>query len=332
MLATAMDVLPRGDGWAYEFKWDGVRAICYWDGRNLRLRSRNNLDMTVQYPELQALGPALGRDHRAILDGEVIALDEMERPSFPRLQKRMKVTHGPTARLLMRENPVWLMLFDILWLDGRSLMGEPLSKRREILEELTLDGPSWHVSPMHRGNGAKLLEVARANQLEGIVAKRIDSPYEPGVRSWNWRKIKIVLRQEFVIGGWTLEKSAGAGDSTVGAMQVGYYDCDGKLRFAGAVGSGFTHATLDDLAKRLSRISAPSSPFAERLPKSNVRWVKPQLIAEVEFRRWPEGGMLQQAAFKGLRFDKNPRDVVKEYRACIPEPPRKTARRGGARR
>jgi bifunctional non-homologous end joining protein LigD len=140
--------------------------------------------------------------------------------------------------------------------------------------------------------------------------------------------VKIVLRQEFVIGGWTVER--GGEGSAVGALQVGYYDCDGRLRYAGAVGSGFTRATLDDLGRRLAVVRADGSPFADRLPKRDVRWVVPELIAEIEFRRWPEGGMLQQAAFKGLRFDKDPRDVVKEYRACTPEPKGST-RRGGAR-
>src|SRR4051812_35673406 len=179
MLAVSSD-LPAEDGkWAYEFKWDGVRAICYWDGRSLRLRSRNNLDMTVQYPELQALGPALG-DTPCVLDGEVVALDELDRPSFPRLQKRMKVTHAPTALALSKDNPVWLMLFDVVWVDGRFVTGLPLTQRREILEELTVEGSNWQISPMHRGNGAAMLEAARATELEGIVAKRVDSLYEPG--------------------------------------------------------------------------------------------------------------------------------------------------------
>jgi bifunctional non-homologous end joining protein LigD len=229
--------------------------------------------------------------------------------------------------MLSKDNPVWLMLFDVLWHDGHSVMRLPLAQRRTLLEELTLEGPNWQVSPLHRGNGPELLEAARSNELEGIVAKRLDSVYEPGVRSPNWRKVKIVLRQEFVIGGWTLERGrAGTG---VGALQVGYYDCDGKLRFAGAVGSGFTHATLADLARRLARVKSDASPFAERIPKRDVRWVKPELIAEVEFRRWPTEGQLQQAAFKGLRFDKDPKDVVREYRACIPG--RDGKRKGGAR-
>jgi bifunctional non-homologous end joining protein LigD len=251
------------------------------------------------------------------LDGEVVALDELDRPSFGRLQKRMKVTHAPSALALSRDNPVWLMLFDLLWHDGRSVVGETLLDRRAMLEALTVEGPNWQISPMHRGNGAAMLEAARATELEGIVAKRVDSIYEPGVRSGNWRKVKIVLRQEFVIGGWTMERNTDAGP--VGALQVGYYDCDGKLRYAGGVGTGFTHSILADLGKRLAQKRSTTSPFADRVPRRGVYWVKPELIAEIEFRRWPQGGMLQQAAFKGLRFDKNPRDVVREYRACIPE-------------
>jgi bifunctional non-homologous end joining protein LigD len=317
MLATSSE-LPADDGqWAYEFKWDGVRAICYWDGRQLRLRSRNNLDMTVQYPELQALGRAIG-NRPCVLDGEVVALDQLDRPSFPRLQQRMKVTHAPTALALSKSNPVWLLLFDVLWADGELVIRRPLSERRTILEELAVEGPNWQISRMYRGDGEQLLEAARANELEGIVCKRIDSIYEPGIRSSNWRKVKIILRQEFVIGGWTLER--GRTGTGVGALQVGYYDCDGKFRYAGGVGSGFTHATLADLAKRLGRLKSSASPFADRLPKRDVNWVKPELVAEVEFRRWPEGQMLQQAAYKGLRFDKNPREVIREYRAFVPEP------------
>src|SRR5688500_7564619 len=165
MLAVASD-LPADDGKsAYEYKWDGVRALCYWDGRSLRLRSRNNLDMTVQYPELQALGPALGADRPAILDGEVVALDDLDRPSFPSLQKRMKVTHAPTALRLSREVPVYLMLFDVLWADGRSVMRLPLLERRGLLEELTVEGPNWQVSPLYRANGAELLESCRAVEM-----------------------------------------------------------------------------------------------------------------------------------------------------------------------
>src|SRR5687768_8997137 len=180
MLAVGSDLPPDDGRWAYEYKWDGVRALCYWDGRSLRLRSRNNLDMTVQYPELQALGPAIGEGRTAILDGEVVALDDLDRPSFPNLQKRMKVTHAPTALRLSSEVPVYLMLFDLLYLDGRSVTGRPLLERRTLLEELTVEGPNWQVSPMYRANGAELLEAARCVEMEGIVAKRVDSTYEPG--------------------------------------------------------------------------------------------------------------------------------------------------------
>jgi bifunctional non-homologous end joining protein LigD len=268
----------------------------------------------VQYPELQALGRALGPGRRVVLDGEVVALDDLDRPSFPRLQKRMKVTDPATARRLTGEIPVYYFLFDLLHLDGRSTMHLPLVERRALLEELTLQGPNWQVSPLHANQGRTMLEAARTNMLEGIVAKRLDSPYVPGARTGDWQKIKLVLRQEFVIGGWTNEKNL---DGGLGALQLGYYDAERKLRFAGPVGSGFSNATTRSLLKQLAALETDRTPFADKLPRRDVRWTKPSMVVEVEFRRWPEGGMLQQAAFKGVRVDKDPRAVVKEVFGCM---------------
>jgi bifunctional non-homologous end joining protein LigD len=315
MLALGAEAIPAdGANYGFEYKWDGVRAIAYWDGRTLTFSSRNRLDMTAQYPELQALGAALGPGRRVVLDGEVVALDDLDRPSFPRLQKRMKVRDPATARRLSREIPAYFFVFDLLHLDGRSTTRLPLTDRRALLEELTLQGPNWQVSPSHVDQGATMLEAARANMLEGIVAKRLDSVYAPGARTSDWLKIKLVLRQEFVIGGWTNEKGM---DGGLGALQLGYYDAAGKLRYAGSVGSGFTHATVRSLLKLLSDRVVAKSPFADKLPRRDVHWAQPTLVAEVEFRRWPEGGMLQQAAYKGLRFDKDPRAVVKETFGCM---------------
>ena len=175
MLAVSSDLPAEDGGWGYEIKWDGVRAICYWDGKSLRLRSRNNLDMTAQYPELQALGRALG-DRPAVLDGEVVALDELDRPSFTHLQKRMKVTHAATALHLSQATPVWLMIFDLLYVDGKSVMDKPLLERRELLEELTVEGPSWQVSPLHRGNGAA---HARSSAIDGAGRHRRQASRQP---------------------------------------------------------------------------------------------------------------------------------------------------------
>src|SRR4051812_3242927 len=176
MLAVLSTLPPSRDmaKYAFEYKWDGVRALGYLDGTGssprLHLESRNLLDITHKYPELHALAKAVGK-HRAIFDGEIIALDDLGRPSFPRLQQRMGVVNPPAS--LMAQVPVYYALFDLLWLDGRSLMDEPWERRREILEGLTVAGPNWHVSPAHVGEGATMHAAAEENQLEGIVAKRL---------------------------------------------------------------------------------------------------------------------------------------------------------------
>src|SRR5688572_781270 len=262
MLATSSDLPCDGGDYSFEYKWDGVRAICFWGGRRLRLSSRNRLDMTVQYPELQALGPALG-SRTAVLDGEVVALDDLDRPSFPLLQKRMKVTEPATAQRLSRQVPVTLFIFDVLYLDGRSTTDLPLERRRDLLEDLTYRGPSWQVSPAHVNRGVQMLEAARANQLEGIVAKRLGSVYQPGRRSTDWLKVKTVLGQEFVIGGWLPEKESGEG---LGSLQIGYYDALGELRFAGGVGSGFSNDTVRTLLPLLEKHRTDRSPFADPVP------------------------------------------------------------------
>lgn len=315
MLAISSENLPVDQKhWAFEHKWDGVRALCFWDGSRLRLQSRNQLDITSNYPDLHILAESLGRE-RVILDGEIIAPDPVTSlPDFPRLTRRMHVAH-PTEALLQRV-PICYMLFDVLYRSGRSTMRLPYTHRREILEELTLRGPAWMVSPSQVGEGETLLEAARKTRMEGVVAKRLDSIYEPGHRSPAWKKIKVIFGQEFVIGGWIPE--AGERQGRVGSLLLGYFDCAGPgrkaaFRYAGSVGTGYTDSTHAELAPMLRRLERPDSPFADPLPrKTGVRFVEPKLIAEAQYRRWPAGGSLQQASFKGLRTDKKPREVVKE--------------------
>lgn len=293
----------------FEWKWDGVRALAFWDGKKLRLDSRNLLDFTNSYPELQPLGKALGVKS-AIFDGEIVALDEHGRPSFARLQRRMHVNDAGAIAQLMRDTPIWYVIFDLLYLDGRSTMDQPCQRRRELLEELTLEGPYWQVTPAHVGEGKAMLEAARVNALEGLVAKRLDAPYEPGRRSPAWRKIKIVQRQELVVGGWIPEKSGVSG--RVGAMLVGYYDCDGKLRYAGRVGTGLRAADHARLIRAFKSHQRRSSPFADPVPRAETQFLEPSTIIEVDYRRWPAGGMIQHASYKGIREDKDARDVVRE--------------------
>jgi len=325
MLAVLSGELPADlDTWGFEYKWDGVRALCYWDGRTLRLESRNRLDITHRYPELHLLGDALG-SRPAVLDGEIVAMDESDRPSFPLLQRRMHVNDPAAIRRLSQDMPVRYLVFDLLYLDGRSTMNQTYLHRRDLLEQLTLVGPTWQVPPAHVGEGEAMLEAARQNALEGIVAKQIDSTYEPGRRSPAWLKIKVVSRQEFVIGGWVPE--GGTNTARIGSLLLGYYEpapgargSGGKkvLRFVGGVGTGFDHRWHAVLSAMLKPLSRQTSPFADPVPKPGKIFVEPILVAEIEYRRWPEGGMLHQGAFKGIRTDKDARQVVREDRACTP--------------
>src|SRR3954470_9421272 len=239
MLAR-LSKLPREDGgWGYEIKWDGVRAIAYVASGALRLESRNLNDVTARYPEVWGFADALD-GHDAVLDGEVVAFDEHGRPSFERLQGRMHLASGVEAR--SRLVPVVYMAFDLLWVDGEDLMRLPYTDRRARLEALELDGPAWRTPGYSTGNGAELLATSAKQGLEGIVCKRLDSPYEPGRRGGTWLKVKNTRRQELVIGGWSAGEGRRAGH--LGALHMGFYE-DGDLRYGGKVGTGFTGKELD---------------------------------------------------------------------------------------
>jgi len=316
MLALlAAEVPPDQDQYSFEFKWDGIRAITYWDGRHLRIESRNQNDITRRYPELQDLADALG-SRKAVLDGEIVALDENDQPSFPLLTRRMHVEGAAAIERLVHEVPVYYVIFDLLWLDGRSVMNRSLKERREMLEELTLMGPNWRVSPAMIGEGTAMFETARKHRLEGIVAKKLDSTYQPGKRSPHWRKIKTVFGQEFVVGGWTPEEGS---TRRIGSLLVGYYEAGDpkKFRYAGSVGTGYKAADHVSLSKQLAELATDSSPFADKLPKRGVNFVKPQLVVEIEYRRWPATGSLQQASYKGVRTDKRASQVVREDPRCM---------------
>lgn len=307
MLATLSTLPTDSQNWAFEYKWDGVRAITYWDGSALRMESRNLIEMTRRYPDLAGLGKALGKKPM-VIDGEIIALDKRGRPSFPLLSRRFHVEDPPAS--LVREIPVYYVVFDILYADGKWLGNEGLTERRTRLEATGLADEHWQITASHVGEGAAMLKAATEHAMEGVVAKRLDSIYEPGRRSPAWRKIKVIQRQELVIGGWLPEKGNPA-SGRIGALLMGYHDGGKKLRFAGAVGSGFNAAEHERLNRALRQIAREGSPFAEKTPKG-ATFVEPKLVAEIEYRRWPEGGMIQQAAYKGLRMDKDANSVVKE--------------------
>ena len=310
MLATLGKLPADDERWAYEIKWDGVRAIAYSRPGVLQLHSRNLKDITAQYPELARLNRALS-SHEAVLDGEIVAFDEHGRPSFATLQKRMHVASSTQVKRLAKSTPVTYMIFDLLWLDGHSLMELAYTERRERLAALGLSGERWQTPEHVVGQGAAILKASGEQQLEGIVAKRLDSTYQPGRRSPSWIKIKNIGRQEVVIGGWM--PGQGRRSQHIGALLVGVYEPGGPLRYVGRVGTGFTESELERLGQLLAPLRRERSPFGEgeKPPRAAV-FVEPALVAEVEFREWTAGGSLRAPAYKGLREDKAPHEVVRE--------------------
>src|SRR5436190_16600938 len=222
MKATLVDRLPGDERkWAYELKWDGVRAIAFCEAGHLRLESRSLREITAHYPELRALAVELGA-REAVLDGEVVAFDEECRPSFERLQSRMNLASEAAVRRRMADRPVTYLAFDLIYLDGRPLMDLPYTERRERLEALELDGPHWQTPSNHRGEGSALLRLTKERGLEGLVAKRRDSRYVPGRRTGACLKVKNIRSQEHVIGGWL--PAQGRRDGTLGAILAGHHD------------------------------------------------------------------------------------------------------------
>jgi bifunctional non-homologous end joining protein LigD len=316
MLARAGAPPPDDGRWAYEIKWDGVRAIAYSEPGELRLESRNLNDITDRYPELARLNRALS-SHRAVLDGEIVAFDDSGRPSFEALQRRMHVASKAQAKRLAGATPVTYVIFDLLWLDGHALMDLPYLERRERLEALGLSGASWQTPAHVVGQGQALLSASAEQGLEGIVAKRIDSTYQPGLRSSSWVKIKTVRRQEFVIGGWLAGK--GRRTERIGALLLGVYERDGALRYVGRVGSGLSDGELERLSRLLMPLRQATSPFSTGTapPKAAV-FCEPRLVAEVAFSEWTAGGNLRHPTYKGLRDDKPAELVVREQDGDAP--------------
>ena len=309
MLATA-GAPPSGPGWAFEFKWDGVRAIAAVAGDQLRLFSRNGNDITGGYPELTVLGELVG-GRPVLLDGEIVTLGQAGRPEFGLLQQRMHV-RSPSPELVARV-PISYYVFDLLDLDGHRLLKRSYQQRRELLAALDLNNgsPLVREPPNYPDvTGRALLEVARQHGLEGVVGKRSGSRYEPGRRSPAWIKTALFHTQEVLVGGWTPGQGRRAG--TLGALLLGAHDEQGRLRYLGDVGTGFTEAMLADLLTRLTALEQPDSPFDEPVPREHARrarWVRAELVGEVEYRSVTLDRRLRHTAWRGLRTDKDPDDV-----------------------
>ncbi len=312
MLATPADALPADDeDWAYEYKWDGVRAVVYVDGGRIRALSRSDRDVTASYPELRGLGEALG-SLQTVLDGEIVALDKAGRPSFEALQPRMNAAQPNRIRRLAESVPVTYMIFDLMHLDGHSALEIPYHDRRRLLEGLELTGAHWATAPSQAGGGAAVQEAARKGGLEGIVAKRLDSPYRPGRRDPSWAKVKNFRTQSVVIGGW----AAGQGhlEGELGALLLGIPE-SGRLTYVGRVGTGFSEADRVSLVARLNSLVRRTTPFSGSVPRSEaagVTWVEPQLVGEVRYSEWTKTRRLRQPSWRGLRPDQRAEEVVRE--------------------
>ncbi len=318
MLAVANAPIDPDEHWSVEMKWDGVRCIARIADGRVTLTSRNDLDLTPAYPELQELA---GRVHAdgAVLDGEIVALDARGRPSFSRLQQRMGLTRKQDVEPAMRQQPVRLLLFDVLEVDGRATARAPYRDRRDLLERLVDGGGTVDVPPVvATATGDALgpaVDEAMATSarlgLEGVVVKRSGGAYRLGARSKDWVKRKHERQQEVVVGGW--RPGNGRREGGVGSLLVGVNE-DGALRYVGRVGTGFSDADLDAIGARLASHGRRTSPFADvpRADASDAHWVTPSLVAEVRFAEWTDDGRLRQASWRGWRPDKRPDEVVRE--------------------
>jgi len=283
------------EGWLFEVKWDGYRAVAEVDGRSVRLYSRRGLSLAERFPSVVAALRDFG--HQVVLDGEVVALDDEGRAQFQLLQN-----YAEGAGHLV------YYVFDLLFLDGCDLRDRPLRERKELLRQVLPGRPGLRYSDHLQRQGIAFFNAVRQLEVEGIIAKDGASAYVEG-RSFAWRKIKHRRRQEAVIGGFTAPRG---GRSGFGALLLGVYQ-EGRLIYVGHVGSGFSDKALSALHRTLLALATPASPFAARPPSAMpVAWVRPELVCEVEFAEWTGDGLMRHPVFLGLRDDKSPQEVTRE--------------------
>ncbi|WP_213814076.1 ATP-dependent DNA ligase [Glaciihabitans sp. dw_435] len=322
-LGTADDVTARGEddhdpdeGWSFEMKWDGIRAIATVENGHVQLVSRNGIDMTASYPELAALAETVDGD--AVLDGEIVALDRRGRPDFGRLQTRMKLTKKADVERAEEETPVHYFVFDVLAATAtgtsggaKSLTSQDYDTRRDVLNRIVTSRGAIQVPPAFDGDLDAAIASSKQLGLEGVMAKRRDSHYLPGKRSAAWLKVKHHRTQEVVVAGWRPGKGRRAGG--VGSLLLGIPDTDG-LRYVGRVGTGFSDRELDDLQRKFASLERKTSPMVDvpAADASDARWIRPSLVGEVEFAEWTATDRLRQPSWRGWRPDKAPDDVVRE--------------------
>jgi bifunctional non-homologous end joining protein LigD len=304
MLASRGTSVPTGPEWIHEVKWDGMRVLAQVRDGSLVLRSRNENDVTVSFPELRGLA---GLAHDVVLDGEVVALADGI-PTFGALADRMHVRNARKAEQLSQTNPVTLLVFDILNLDGEDLTGSTLRERRAVLESLELVGPSWHV-PATYDDGKMLLAATAQQGLEGMVSKKLSSRYHPGSRTTSWLKFPHRPTRSYVVGGWRHETDS---TSRLGAVLVGEPGPNG-LTYRGRVGSGIAGKEGERLRTLLDPLFAHESPFSDEVPPIDALgtiWVRPEVVVDVASLGLTGGNRLRQPSYLGVRTDLTPDELV----------------------
>lgn len=312
MMATP-GPMPTGPAWSYELKWDGIRVIADVTAEGCRLWSRNSRDISGGYPELIGLAAASGLRLPAVLDGEIVTLDERGAPSFGLLQRRMHVRDPRQLKTLVIEVPVSVRLFDVVRFGGRSLLEAPYDDRRGLLESLDLDDPFWEIPPAY-ADGEEALELSVARGLEGVVAKRRQSRYLPGRRTADWVKVKPVRTRDVILCGWHPGEGNRAG--RIGSLYCGAHtEPGGELVLIGKVGSGLDFAMLELLSGELAALEVPEPPFdVSSVPPADRRaahWLDPLLVAEVAYSGWAADGRLRHPVWRGLRLDIDPESVLR---------------------
>ncbi|MDQ6705919.1 MAG: non-homologous end-joining DNA ligase, partial [Acidobacteriota bacterium] len=315
MSATLVNTSPKGNDWVFEIKWDGIRAICFIDNGELRIQSRSGNRCERQYPELTVL-PNRVSATQAILDAEIAVLDERGISSFALIQPRITNQDANAVAQMARKHPVTLFAFDLLYLDGYDLRKVPLLERKRLLETILKTDTPIRLSDHFATDGEQMLEAARQQGLEGLIAKCTTSVYESR-RSRNWLKLKLVLQQEFVICGYTVGEREYFGSLVLGLYEKG----KGKLVWAGNVGTGFDNKMLAAVHQRLDRLTVGKSPIlnAPKIP-GGVVWVRPEVVCEVKFLNWTRDGRLRAPVFLGLRLDVDAKDCVREQAGDAGEP------------
>ena len=310
MLATSVDEPFDSPEWLFEIKWDGYRAVCFLERGKNRLVSRNQNDLTGQFSELQGLSK-LVKAQTAILDGEIVALDEQGRPSFSLMQQRTGIRQGNRHVTARRDVAIMYYVFDLLYLEGYDLRRVSLEQRKEVLAQIVTSGDLVRYSDHYQGQGIALFEAAKQKGLEGILAKRRTSCYEER-RTREWLKIKITRTIDGVIGGYTDPEGS---RQFFGSIVLGLYDKKGQLIHVGQAGTGFNQSTLKEIFQLLKSLETNRNPFHGPVDARNVHWVKPERVAEIKFSEWThetaDGGLkLRAPVFLGLREDKDPKECV----------------------